>query len=314
MCAALIVASLGTARAQPAPAAVDGEALFERMRATWSALPAPSLLEYDIVVASASGSRARRDRYHGEVEPASGDFRVRPFSEAEERQPYVPRGTNVSWGIHISTGGAPLSGGGGSGFTVGGWITHEAPVEPFAIPELSPLYAFGLRTCASAAAPAAAAEALPTIGRVATVQRRYRITVIGPERVDDRPALHLALVPLIDARRDRVRDLWIDPQTAMPLAARVAGNFTGRAESAVPWLIRFSSVDGTIAIDTEIAEGPVQRGRTRFDHVVVRFERLTASHASRSLAFAIPPDAADLNAIEEPPERGGDCVAEQRRR
>jgi hypothetical protein len=148
---------------------------------------------------------------------------------------------------------------------------------------------------------------LRTIGSVATVRRRYRASVIGTERVDDGPALHLALTPLVDPARDRVRDLWVDPVTYAPLAARVAGNFTGRAERAVSWFIRFATVDGASAIATETAESPVMRGRTRYDRVVVRFENVAPRRGPASPAFALRASDAGLNTIEEPP----DCATRQ---
>ncbi len=299
------------ARAQaPAYTESDGPALFARARDAWSAMTYPRVATYDVVVRVTQGSRTRGDRYAGVVRPASGDFRVGLFGEDELRHPYVPHGINVRWAftLGINSGGRPVGqSGDNAGMGVGGTIVGEKPVEPFAIPQISPLYSFGVRGCAAAHVQREDdTGGLRRIGSVATVSRRYHVTYAGAETIDGDPALHLTLVPLIDPKRDRLRDLWIAPESYRVLQARVAGNFVGGAEAAVPWLIRFTSIGEATYVASETSEAPVRRGAAVFDRVEIRFERVAPDRGfTAELAFARPLAGGDLNVISEPPEAAG---------
>ena len=92
------------------------------------------------------------------------------------------------------------------------------------------------------------------------------------------------------------------------VAARTAGNFSGRAEAAIPWLIRFGRAAGGTLIDSEIAEAPLRRGRFVYEHVELRFERISAASGPPPVAFAVAPDFTRLDTIAEPAEAaGGAC-------
>jgi hypothetical protein len=214
---------LGADAPSPAPSRADddGAALFDRVRAAWAREAYPAVLDYTVVVTIASEMHERADRYAGEVQSATGEFRVAKFSVAEIAHPHEPHGIDVVWqiGAGFNTQRLPV----GSGVPVdkdglpkstvmlpklGGYLAREAPVEPFAIPEVSPLYAFGMLSCASRVVRGAdEGAALRTIGRTTTTTRRYRIRIVGSESVDGAATTHLALVPLVDAGRDRLRDL-----------------------------------------------------------------------------------------------------------
>ncbi len=64
------------------------------------------------------------DRYSGEVETSTGECRVHSFSDAEAANPTTPHGINVI--LYMNVNPAPKA------------IT-------FGIPDLSPIYAFGMR-------------------------------------------------------------------------------------------------------------------------------------------------------------------------
>lgn len=309
----VLAISPAAVRAQGAPAfaARDAEAdsLFARARETWSRMSYPELVDYDVIVSVIAAKKLHSDRYSGKARPAAGDFRVDKFSVAEVARPSVPHGINVTYsiGFGVNSGARPVGKtGDNTTMHLGGSLAQEKPVEPFAIPEVSPLYSFGIRSCADRSAAASEVSGLKRIGGVTTASRRYRATVVGNETVDGVAAVHLVLAPLLDPHRDRLRDVWIDPSSGRVLRARVLGNFTGKAEASIPWLIRFTTVDGATYIATESAEAPFRRGNAVFDSVEIAFANIRPDRsATAGLSFAIPADYGALNAIQEPAESSG---------
>lgn len=269
----------------------------------------PPVLRYDVIVRVTSGNAHRADRYNGVALPATGDFRVNAFSLAEERHPYVPHGINVAYaiGVGVNSGARPFGkADDNASIGLGGPLVREKPVEPFAIPEVSPLYSFGIQSCPGRRVRRIEDSGLKTIGSVTSANRRYRVTLIGTDAVDGRTAAHLSLLPLVDARRDRLRDLWIVPSTSYVVQARIAGNFIGAGETNVSWLIHFTTIDEVTYVDKETSEAPVRRGRAVFDTVEITFERIGPDRSKTSeLPFAVPPSYGALNVIEEPKESFG---------
>jgi hypothetical protein len=289
----------------------DGQSAFAGVRGAWAGMTYPQLVNYAVVVSVTIGAKTRAARYTGQVLPISGDFRVRKFSDEEDRNPGVPRGTNVKYSVSIDTSSHHMPGSSGpaagSSIEVGGAVSRASTTDVFAIPEISPLYSFGIRACAPRRVhrPSDDDSALKTIGTVVTTDSRYRVTIVGTETVNGFPATHLALVPLIDAHRDRLRDLWFDPASDVLVQARVLGNFTGAGNDDVPWLVRFTTMGGALYIASEESEAPVRRGGVLFDRVALVFDGVSEGHGSAQLAFALPNDYGALNTIAEPPEAFG---------
>ena len=307
----LVLAYSGAANGDDAGAqatGVDGQSAFDGVRGVWSGMMYPQLVDYAVVVRVTIGAKTRSARYTGQVMPASGDFRVRKFSDEEDRNPYMSHGTNVKYSlsVDVSNSRTPFSGHGQT-LTFGDTVNRASTTEVFAIPEITPLYSFGIRACAPRRVRRASDDdsTIKTIGGVVTADHRYRITIAGTETVAGFAATHLALVPLIDAHRDRLRDLWFDPATSVLVQARVLGNFTSGGNDDVPWLVHFTTIDGALYIASEESEAPVHRGNAVFDRVELRFDGVSGNHGSAQLAFAIPNDFAHINAIAEPVETFG---------
>jgi hypothetical protein len=306
-------ASVPTSAPTSAPPSADqddGGAVFAEIRNTWFAMTYPRLVNYSVVVTTIANGVAQRATYNGQAQPLKGDFRVNAFSVEEEREPYVPTGTSFRLDGEVDT----TSGSGiGGDLPIGDNranhpVQRVAQTEAFAIPEVSPLYAFGMRTCRSRSASPKDQSPLRVIGVSSSVARRYRITVDGTDLVDGKPALHVSFEPLIDAKRDRLREVWIDPKTSHVLAATVLGNFIGSAESTIPWRITFREIDGSTYIDKETAEAPLRRGRTVYDHVEIRFQDIQRTHGFPNLDFAMTPDYQHLDVVTEPDDpRGSVC-------
>jgi hypothetical protein len=89
---------------------------------------------------------------------------------------------------------------------------------------------------------------------------------------------HLGLTPLIDPRRDRLRELWLDTSSLLPLAAIVAGIGNAAPVTQVRWRVDFVQKDGGVFIARETALAPLNSGRPGLLHdVVFTFDGLTLS-------------------------------------
>lgn len=183
-------------------------------------------------------------------------------------------------------------------------LNPPAAVERFAVPEISPLYSFGIRSCSRRSANRVRSdENVKVIGSVSTnADRRYRVTIVGDESVDGQETTHLALIALSEPKSNRLRDVWVAKATGAVVQVRTDGNFSGKGASGTPWLVHFLTTDGATYIESETTEAPLKWGRATLDSVRIAFEHVHAAPKSLSLAFAIPADVSNLNAVVEPSE------------
>ena len=299
------------ARAQDLESPANAEAIFERASAVWARMSYPSQLDYKIAVRlEANGSR-KTDHYDGEVESATGECRVHAFSAEESANPYVPHGTNVRLSLSVGA----SSGGGGPGaappaqVSVISTIVNSPKIISFGVPMISPLYSFGIRSSDQRVDEHEDSSGPKTIGRVSTVRRRYTVRLIEQTSLDGVEVYHLGLDPLADPARDRLRELWIDTQTYAVVQARIAGNFVQKPATAVPWLIRFRTIDGATYILSETAERPMPNKPVAFDAVAISFGDFEQRHGSPDLLFALPNDLNAPGHVFEPNENGGRGIA-----
>lgn len=285
----------------------DAENIFERARTTWSAMTYPSLVDYRIAVELKAGGATHTDHYTGEVEPATGECRVHAFSAEEAANPYVPHGIDVRVGLSLgwSSGrGGPGAGPPPQASILSVNVNPTPPPVTFGIPDISPLYSFGLRAGERHVANVDDASGLKTIGRILVLNRRYRVRLIERAPLDGLDAYHLGLEPLTDPARDRLRDLWVDASSYDVLQARILGNFTDKPATTVPWLIRFTTIDRATYIASETAEAPLPERPLTFDELTVTFEDVVQRHGSTDLLFAIPHDLNARGHVFEPNENG----------
>ena len=309
--AALGLPALQSVAAQPDGSADNGAAIFGRARSVWGAMSYPPLLAYTVVVTSTAGSGHQTEHFAGNV-TADGDFRVHAFSREEQANPTVPHGINVTYslGIGIHSGGAAVGSADAPNASLAhGNLSGPPPPTSYGIPELSPLFSFGIRPCSRRNDRGDAGDSgLRVIGTVASVDRRYRVTAVGRETVDGRDAYHLALEPLVDAHRDRLRDVWIEAGSYDVVQARTLGNFTRGPESSIPWLIRFITIDGATYIASETSEGSVRSGPHTFEAVSVAFDDVKPEHGLTDIQFAIPADVDVPGAFHEPYSVDSPCA------
>ena len=149
-------------------------------------------------------------------------------------------------------------------------------------PLIDPTSSFGVLgrgNGASAAAPRqlgigvvpepAASPEFREITSVEVSSRVYRIAIAGTEHVDGIDAIHLTFVPLRDPAINRLRDLWLDPQTYRTIRETVQGILDGKPYDGVKWTVRYTLVDGREYVQQLIADEPLHFG---FETTISKFE------------------------------------------
>ncbi|MGA3037821.1 MAG: hypothetical protein ABSE64_10115 [Vulcanimicrobiaceae bacterium] len=279
-----LLASDGSAAAEP-----DANALLRSLRSNLARQAYPSLMSYAITVHVQSNGVVREDHYDGHAKGGTGDFRVSQFSHEEEASPYVPHGINV---VLMLQSGSPVM------------LSKQLPAEPLGVPNLSPIYSFGLRRCPdpSHASDLTTDSGLRRIGVVVSTSRIYNASFVNDEMIDGVETSHLALLPVLKPDKNRIRDVWVDGSNNL-VQARVSGNFTARETLGVSWLLRFQTINGSTFIQSETAEGPISVDHRRYDSVSIEFSDISIDTALTTLEFALPKDSSD-GGLQEPAADG----------
>jgi hypothetical protein len=278
--AAVLVAGalLGASPTAPvAGAAPDPYAIFDGARKAWASGAYPHYAEYVAVVRFRNGSRTVKRTWETTEDLRQGIIYSGAFSREETANPSTPHGINI--GI--------------LGF---GASNAPQPVDPighvaFAIDQDYGL-AFGTRrltSVTSTAAIDAQRSALPVIGRTGTVARDYEVRLIETAVDALGPEYHLALTPLHDRTRYRLRELWVDGKTSLPEEAVVDGIGNRPPLTKVQWLIEYRQTQGGTYIARESALAPLDCGAAgTLEGVTVTFDEvhLTARRSPYRFGFS----------------------------
>lgn len=242
----------------------DPYGIFERAREVWASQRYPAIVAYSVDVSAGSNGQTAHRHYH-EYWSSSRDRVVvkPPVSDEQLKDPYKPSAGVAFYGWNI---GGPRVGTGVRDF--------------IGVPLVAPNYSFGISTYVppEKLTPADIVEqvrreyhdpapqkvsaleqqsGLKTIALISSSAHAYRIALVGIEPDEYGNAYHLALSPLHDPLRYRLRDLWIDTKTYVTDRARIGGNFTDKALESAPWIVRFAQIDGATYITSEDAEKPI---------------------------------------------------------
>jgi hypothetical protein len=125
---------------------------------------------------------------------------------------------------------------------------------------------------------ASAVTTLQKIGRTGTVARTYDVTDMGDVIENGLALHHLGLRPLRDPHRYRLRELWLDAKTSLPLRAIVAGIGNRWPLDAVDWRVEFKQLEGGTYIARETALTPLNTDGGRLDDVTITFAELRATN------------------------------------
>jgi hypothetical protein len=129
---------------------------------------------------------------------------------------------------------------------VKGLVIHDSPNidEPFGLPELSPIYSFGLLQMHPAT----------------STLRSYDVTLVGVEDLNGQKVFHLSLAPRALPATYRLRDLWVDVRTSTIWRLTSAGAFASGPATGVPWTVTFTVSRGHWFIESEETTTPLLLG------------------------------------------------------
>jgi hypothetical protein len=271
----LAVTCLGAAAPEPLPAASppDAYAIFDSVRKTWGAGAYPRYAEYVAVVSFHNGPRLVRRSWETTEDLRTGYLYSHGFSREELANPKVPHGINVV---------VPFLGN----------LNKEPLPDPigqvaFAIDQDYGLAPSARRFTATNTMSAIDAQrsALPVIGHTGTVARDYDVRLIEIVTDAQGAEYHLALTPLRDPARHRLRELWVDGATWAPEEAVVDGISSRPPLSKVLWRIEYRQSQGATYIAREIALAPVDYGAAGLlRDVTIAFEEVKLT-SRRSFGF-----------------------------
>jgi hypothetical protein len=171
--------------------------------------------------------------------------------------------------------------------------------QPFGVPEISPMYAFGLLPRKPAAFPGMRTPEpiidVKSLGTILTVARDYDATLVGVEQYHSRWAYHLKLVPLDRPDFYRVRDVWIDTQAYIIWKLRSQGIFDSGPAMTVPWDAEYTVVDGHWFMASESTTSTIKTGGFLANTPPVNYQAVSYTFSD----FTYPEDTLDIDFFSE---------------
>lgn len=262
---------------------VDPYQIFALAKSRWAAQVYPSKMEYVLAVSVVEDGQLKTERYRSGFDAAQARILVNSVSDYEKTHPYYAPG-----GIRFTS---PFE----------RFTESNADVDYLGVPLLAPNFGFGLGTATqtvdanssptpeelvrevrarfhdplpyhSASMSPNPAPTLREIAVVSTKTQIYDINLVGVESLNGSSAYHLALKPLRDPSRYRLRQLWIDTATYAPLKLVEQLNFVDGPGTTVPWTVTFMQRNGVTYIARESALNPMQLHKHRYSKAWIDFE------------------------------------------
>jgi hypothetical protein len=276
--AALLAATtLGAAPAPgPSPSPLDprAEELFTAARSARSQSSYAHYSVYATVVRFRHGGRPVSSTWDTTEDMRRRLVHAHALSREEGAHPHVPHGINIGVG------------GGPSGPIMGipprgQIVSHEPGDDPIGTLTFAVDQDFGLAlnapqigATADMSEVSVTVTTLPRIGRTGTIARTYEVRDLGDASESGVALHHLGLRPLRDPRRYRLRELWTDAKTSLPVRAIVAGIGNRGPLQSVNWRIDFTQLQGGTYIALETALESVETDGGRLDDVTITFAEL----------------------------------------
>jgi hypothetical protein len=210
--------------------------------------------------------------------------RSHALSREENEHPHVPHGTNfgLSGSITPSAPVAPgATGNGAQSITAAHTVNPERPADPIGELTFAVDQDFGLAIDAQSIAAtddmsdvSSSKLVLQHIGRTGTVVRNYEVTDLGDVTAAGAVEHHLRLRPLRDPKQHRLRELWTDAKTSLPVRAIVEGIGNAAPLDSIAWRVDFTQLEGGTYVARETALEPLDTDEGELDDVTITFEEV----------------------------------------
>ncbi|MDQ2681178.1 MAG: hypothetical protein M3Y21_09205 [Candidatus Eremiobacteraeota bacterium] len=274
--------------------------IFAGARAYWEAQRYPRNIEYVVVIRVSDGA-VKTNHYVTDYQARTNLIYVDPVSSEERAHPHYVRG-EFNFGIM----GAPIG-------------KPDPPTDWLGVPIIAPNYSFGIAHYTPPqqltdkqliaiirreypnpmpTPTPKASSSLKIIGDVTATHRHYEMHLLGTEPYAEGLAYHLALRPLEDPGKYRLRELWIDTKTGATVKLVSAGNFTDGPETSVRWTVTFKQIAGVQYIDTETSDGPLNFYGRHFSQASIAFEEIATPSRTSLLHPIFTPQSGEAILVE----------------
>lgn len=292
--AAFAIALLG-AGSLPA----DPDAAFSAARDAWPVASYPHYGTYATVIQYHLGAQPGIRTWNTVEDLQRRVVHADGVSDQEAANPYVPHGINIGVGGLSSSrdeGGAGSLPSGiqqpGSTLPSGMVLNAAKTDDPFGMLTFAINQDYGLSrrapgitTSSNANDVGGPAPTLPRIGGTGTEAKNYTVSSLGTTNENGVALVHLALKPLHDPKRYRLRELWLNPITELPVHAIVDGIGNHDPLDTVQWKVDYTTVDGVPYIERETALSPISTGNGDATDVTISFVGLKTSHFAGASAL-----------------------------
>jgi hypothetical protein len=270
----------------------DPSAAFSTARDAWPVASYPRYATYATVITYHIGPQPVERTWRTVEDLQRRVVHADSFSDQEEANPYVAHGINIGVGI---AGNNPSEGGAGSlpsGIqqpgshpATGMTLNADKADDPFGMLTFAVNQDWGISrraptisTATDATDVGGPAPSLPRIGATGAEAKIYTVTSLGTTTENGVALVHLGLQPLKDPKRYRLRELWLDPTTELPVHAIVAGVGNHDPLDTVRWKVDYKTIDGVPYLDKETALEPISTDNGEADGVTITFMGLQTMH------------------------------------
>ncbi len=272
------------AQQPPTNGKITGPEIFENALHTLRTFEYPSVVSFLVTSRSTVNGKPFIESFRSSVRTSDGVVSTHTVPVATTNQPENPWG----WRINIPV--------------IGSLFPQQRKgnySQPFGVPEISPMYAFGLLPRQPAAFPGMRTPEpdvdVKSLGRILTVARDYDATLLGVEQFHSRWVYHLKLVPIDRPDFYRVRELWVDTQANIIWKLQAAGIFDSGPATTVPWDVEYTIADGHWLMASEYTSSSIRTGGFLANTPQVNYDGVAYTFSD----FTYPEDTLDLDFFSE---------------